>query len=242
MNRFYIPPEDWTAAASGEMSLLGDEAHHCARVFRTTPGTKIEVFNGLGEAARGEVLEASAKRVRLEIIEKSRSERLPVPITLAQAVPKGKAMEFVVQKAAEIGVERVVPLETERTVMRLAEMRNKRDKWQRVMLESCKQCGSNWLPEVSNPLKINEFSSMCDTERKLLAALTEKTARIRDFVVQAPKSVAIVIGPEGDFSPSEIEMLISTEFQPVSLGPNVLRAETAAIYGLSVLSDLVFTL
>ncbi len=239
MNRFFAPDADFS---SGRVRLLGDEAHHCSRVFRHEAGDEVEVFDGAGNSAAGRISAVSKNAVEVETGEPAFTEPLPVEITLIQAMPKAKIMDLIVQKAAEIGAASIVPVETARTVVKLADEAKKQAKWQRIALESCKQCGLNWLPKVESPAPLTQALERCAASLKLVAALSEKSRKLREIAAEspiapiAPTSVAIAIGPEGDFSPAELEILDRAEFRRLSLGPTVLRSETAAIYALSIVS------
>jgi 16S rRNA (uracil1498-N3)-methyltransferase len=159
-------------------------------------------------------------------------------------------MDLIVQKAVELGAARVVPLLSDRTVVQLevAEMAKKREKWQAVALEACKQCGQNHLPDVSAPVSPKDFVERLDKKSLLLIASLQPDARpikqvLADYSSQhgaLPREVTILVGPEGDFTPAEIALAKSHGCQPITLGPIILRTETAAIYCLSVLAHELF--
>lgn len=233
-HRFYLPPAEWSSP--DVLRLGGDEAHHCTKVFRHQPGDVIELFDGRGLAVRGRILMVSAKQVTVEVTERDPVRVLPFKLALAQAVPKGKTMDWVVQKATEIGVAEIYPMETRRAVVKLHEAKG--EKWQRTALESCKQCGRNELPVVHDGRTLEAFVKEDGAELKLVAALCDRSLRLREILASAPapKSVSLLVGPEGDFTPEELAELLERGYQPMSLGPTVLRSETAAIYALSVIS------
>lgn len=157
MARFYLPASEW-AAPSWE--LRGDEAHHAAKVLRLKQGDSCVVFDGRGRAAHAVVGGTSAQ---LRGAAGSGEECPPAPelahLTLCQAVPKGANMDLIIQKSVELGVSAIVPLLTDRTIVRLnaREAEAKRQKWQRIALEACKQCGQNTLPEVASPVPFAEW-------------------------------------------------------------------------------------
>jgi 16S rRNA (uracil1498-N3)-methyltransferase len=172
---------------------------------------------------------------------------LRAKITLGQAIPKGKNMELIVQKATELGAAGIVPLLSERTVVALGaeEASKKQEKWQRTAVEACKQSGQNWLPEVSLPQTVEKFiSSGPSADLLLIASLQPASRGIKEILAEAtelaggdrPASALVLIGPEGDFTPSETNQALTAGFLPLTLGPIVLRTETAAIYSLSVLA------
>ena len=157
MARFYLPASEW-AAPSWE--LRGDEAHHAAKVLRLKQGDSCVVFDGCGRAAHAVVAEPPRSS---GVLLAPGEECPPAPelahLTLCQAVPKGANMDLIIQKSVELGVSAIVPLLTDRTIVRLnaREAEAKRQKWQRIALEACKQCGQNTLPEVAAPVPFAEW-------------------------------------------------------------------------------------
>jgi len=242
-HRFFIRPESWTP---DRLELDQDEAHHCIDVVRAIVGQRIVVFNGRGAEAVAEISAIAKSHVELKTLQISHMPSLPCAITLAQAIPKGKNMDLIVQKGTELGVSKIVPLISERTVVQLApeEAEKKTEKWQQIVIEAGKQCGQNRLPEVVAPVTPKQFFSELDKYEIALIASLQADARglksaLSDFREQhgrRPKNVLVLIGPEGDFTPAESALARSAGCIPVSLGPIVLRTETAAIYCLSVLS------
>ncbi len=247
MHRFYIAPERWNLA---QPILEGAEAHHAVDVLRIRQGDRAVIFNGRGAEATVEVVEADRRQLNLKVLHHATSEPLTCRITLAQAIPKGKTMDLIVQKATELGVSAIVPLVSERTVVQCSpeEAERKREKWQGVVIEAGKQCGRNWLPQVTAPVAPKAF--FADAPRfdlMLIASLQNDALPPRKVLeeVQAangskPKEVLILIGPEGDFTPAEISLAKIAGCRPITLGPIVLRSETAALYTLSVLGYELF--
>lgn len=232
--RFYLPEID-------EGALTGDEAKHCSQVMRRRVGDWIRVFDGKGTEAKAEIVSISAKRVEIRVLEKQDTPSPPVSISLIQAIPKGANMELIIEKAVELGVNAIWPVLTERTVVKLdtKEAQKKQEKWQRVALEACKQCGQNWLPEVHLPEafgKILEHLPALDA--KIIAAIQPDSRSVKAILsaMPPPKSAALCIGPEGDFTPAEYVLARERGFAPMTLGPLVLRVETATLYAVSVLS------
>lgn len=238
--RFYIEPAAWNPAA---LRITGDEFHHCRDVMRCRSGERVVVFNGVGAEADVEILGLEGQAAALKTLTVSETRRPPARLTLGQAVPKGKNMDLIVQKATELGASRIVPLLSDRTVVRLdaGEAEKKREKWQRIAIEACKQCGQNWLPEVAQPVTVEQFVAKAGRpaagELRLVAALTAEARPLRAILADAehtPASATVLIGPEGDFTPAELSLAIGAGYEPLTLGPIVLRSETAAIYALSV--------
>ena len=241
-HRFYIPPERW---ALRPLVLDDAEAHHCIDVLRLGVGSRVVIFDGRGSEITAEITAVEKGRAHLKDLMSVKMESLRCAITLAQAIPKGKNMELIVQKATELGVAKIVPLLSDRAVVQLGdEVRKRQGKWQQVVIEAAKQCGQNWLPEVAAPITPKKFFAEFDRYELPLIASLQHDARsfkvtLADFREQhgrRPGSALILIGPEGDFTPAETSSAKSAGCIPVSLGPIVLRAETAAIYSLSVLA------
>ena len=228
MTRFYLADPD-------ALVLHGAEAHHAAHVLRLPAGADIELFDGLGHVVKCRIVKLDRDAIRLTALERASTPPLPCRITLATAILK-KNMDFIVQKATELGVAAIVPLVTERTVVRVAGDAAKAVRWREIALDSCKQCGNNWLPEIRQPQSLAEWlASAVAADLKLVAALQTDAAPLKLILPAGPvRSVAVLVGPEGDFSPAEYAAVRTAGFRPLTLGPLVLRADTAALYALSV--------
>src|SRR5947199_6823226 len=152
MHRFYIAPENWNPDS---LVLGGSEAHHARDVLRLQAGGRVVVFNGRGHEITAEIAKVTSGEVVVRKMYEARVPPLPCRITLAQAIPKGKNMDLIVQKAVEIGAAEVAPLISERTIVHLEakEAAPKQAKWQQVAIEAAKQSGQNWLPAVQTPGK-----------------------------------------------------------------------------------------
>lgn len=243
-HRFYLPPESWNPQAP---ALTGAEAHHAADVLRVREGETVVVFDGRGNEQAVKVVSVDRDRIEFSPGPVAKSTPLRCRVSLAQAIPKGKNMDLIVQKATELGAAAILPVLSERVIVRIEseEAESKREKWQRVAIEACKQSGQNFLPEVAMPVTMEALLSARTAEHDLmiiaslqpgarhLKALLEEHAALRG---KAPSSVLMLIGPEGDFTPAEISRAIGAGAQPMTLGPIVLRSETAALYSLSVLA------
>lgn len=232
MPRSYLPPAAWTETPF----LEGDEAKHLAQVLRIQPDQWITVFDGVGNRAEAKVLSVSRQRIDL-MLDLAESKDIPLPeITLAQAIPKGKNMDWIVQKAVELGVTRIQPLVTRHTIASPSE--SKADKWRRTALEACKQCGQDTIPVVEDPLTFEQWiAEPHEAELQLIASLAGNPKNFRETLQSHPElqSVTIAIGPEGDFSPEESESAMAAGFIPVTLGDLVLRVETATMLCLSAI-------
>src|SRR5436853_340888 len=153
MHRFYVAPEQWHADAP---VLSGSEAHHCRNVLRLKAGDKVVVFDGRGRELTAEIKSADSADIRLRKLHEAQTAPLRCQITLGQAIPKGKNMDLIVQKAVEIGAAEIAPLISERTIVDLdqKEAEQKCEKWRQVAIEAAKQCGQNWLPQLHAPRKL----------------------------------------------------------------------------------------
>ena len=243
MHRFFLPPEHCQDAS---LCLAGDEAHHAQHVVRVRSGERVAVVDGAGHEFLCEVQGYDRDKARLTVIEKRSQPAPPSQVTLLQAVPKGKLMEAIIQKATELGAFRIVPVLSERVVARLDDKEGvrKAEKWRLVAREAIKQCGSAWLPIIELPLTPNQFLARKEGIELALIASLERGSRparecFRAFEVERrrmPRSVCVWIGPEGDFTPAETDAIKTHGALPITLGRLVLRTETAAIYCLSILN------
>src|SRR5438270_8942600 len=243
MHRFYLSPEHWDPSA---LTLRGTEAHHACDVLRMKSGSRLVVFNGRGREVTAEVVDVTRGEVRLRKLHETETPPLRCRITLAQAIPKGKNMDLIVQKAVEIGAAEIAPLISERTIVDLdkKEAEQKQAKWQQIAIEAAKQCGQNWLPQLNTPRKLKDFfSDAGNFDLRLIGSLQPDAIHFKkilgDYTDQhrdRPKSVLMLVGPEGDFTPAELALAKTHGCLPITLGPIILRVEPAAIYCLSVLS------
>ena len=238
---FYLPAHAWDAAG---LRLAGDEARHCAQVTRHKAGDVVVVFDGAGRKAEARIEALGKTEVLLTLLGEHITPAPSRPLTLLQAVTKGDTFEWIIEKAVELGVQRIVPVITERTIVRLdpREAAKKHQKWQRVVLEACKQCGQAWLPEILMPGPLETaLDHAADASVRLVASLQHHAAPLRAHLPPAAATpgtaeFAVLIGPEGDFSEREHQLLADGGWRAWSLGPLVLRSETAAVCALSILS------
>ncbi|MGO8930255.1 MAG: RsmE family RNA methyltransferase [Limisphaerales bacterium] len=243
MHRFYLSPEQ---CQDTPLRLTSREAHHARHVVRVRRGERVTVVDGKGHEFLCEVREYDRDNVRLAEVERRFQPPPPSQVTLLQAVPKGRIMDAIIQKATELGVSRIVPLLSERVVGQLdnEEAIHKAEKWRLVATEAVKQCGSAWLPEVEPPMTVDQFFARKESfELPLIASLESGSRSAREYFRRfhaqrgrLPQSVCVWIGPEGDFTPVETETIKSRGALPITLGRLVLRTETAAIYCLSILN------
>jgi len=243
MHRFYLPHEH---GHDSVLTLTGREAHHGLRVVRVRRGEEVGVLDGEGHRYLCEVENTSKDAIQLKVLDKCFVEPFPYRITLVQAIPKGKVFDAIVQKATELGIFRIVPLLSERVVTQLDGDKSggKAGHWRTVAIEAIKQCGSPWLPQVEAPISVRDFVARAEPfDLSFVASLQSDSRHPREWLEafqqrqkRKPASLCVWVGPEGDFTAGEIDAAKAVGVVPVTLGPLVLRSETAAIYCLSVLN------
>jgi len=230
------------AIMSGEAVQLGaDESRHLRSVLRIAVGEEIGLLDGFGHKRQAVVTEVRKAGVFCEM--RGSVETLPRPsvnITLFQCVAKASRMDWLIEKAVEVGVSTIIPVVSSRSVVRIA-TGEKQDRWQRIAESALRQCGEGWLPEIESPVKWDAtLESLKKFEgRVFVGALSGSTRPLGDVLVEMRatgrrENIGWLIGPEGDFSPDELESVLELPCTtPVSLGPQVLRVETAALFGVS---------
>jgi 16S rRNA (uracil1498-N3)-methyltransferase len=243
MHRFHLPPEN---CRGNLLRLDGREAHHALHVLRLQRGERVTVLDGAGGEWLCDVENAAKDALMLAVKERKSFPAPRCPVTLLVAVPKGKIIEDIIQKAVELGAFRIVPLLTERVITHLDRdgAEQKREKWQQVAIEAIKQCGAVWLPKVAAPVSLKEFLAGGEKPEFMLVGSLQTERRhprewLGDFQQQhgrLPQSVGVWIGPEGDFTLAELQAIEATGAKPITLGSLTLRVETAAIYCLSFLN------
>ena len=238
MPRFYCPPP---LPLGGLFDLPPEAAHHAARVLRLRAGSRVEIFDGLGNECHGLIAELSGKRVIVgDITASSANRESPLQIVLAQAMSSSEKMDWVIQKATELGVTEIQPLDTERSVARLSAERaaKRREHWRQVAISACEQCGRNVLPEIHAPLDIIAWlQQMNELSGTKLILLPQGAASLHSL--EKPQGeVVLLIGAEGGFTQAESDSALRCGFTPIRLGARVLRTETAAVAGLAALQTL----
>jgi 16S rRNA (uracil1498-N3)-methyltransferase len=220
--RFYVN----RPLAIGQVSLEGPEAHHLAAVCRLRPGDAVCLFNGDGRQYPAEVLDIDRRTVTLQVQSVESPEReLPFQLEVAVPLPKGDRAQFLVEKLTELGVTRLVPLRTARSIVHPGE--NKQEKLKRWVIEASKQCGRNVLMEIA---ALADWETYCCHENLPQLRWIAHPESKRDMTALPKVSgLAAAVGPEGGFTPAEVEMALASGWQPIGLGPRVLRVETAAI-------------
>jgi 16S rRNA (uracil1498-N3)-methyltransferase len=238
MQRFYCPQPD-------SLTLDAEESHHCLHVLRHQIGDLCTVFDGQGREWKVKITGTSAERVTFQKLAEARTPAPRQRVCLAQAITKNKSMDLIIQKATELGVSELAPLQSDRSVPQVDDdqIEKRQEKWRQMTIEAAKQCGQNYLPHWQPLRKTKAF--LPETRAyglKLIASLQPEAQPLKRILRESAEplknnpSIVVMIGPEGDFTPAEIGEARAQGFLPVSLGPIILRSETAAFYLLSALA------
>jgi 16S rRNA (uracil1498-N3)-methyltransferase len=218
-------------------TIEGDAANHIARVLRLEPGAPLTVFDGRGGEYSARIESLRKNAVIIEVQERSPTSReSSLSLTLAQGVSRGERMDWVVQKATELGVTAIVPVLTERTVVKLDARQSERKltHWQGIAVAACEQSGRDKLPDIVAPLALHDFLRGIDLQTTRLLLSPTGTQRVTDL--KAPeRKVIVLIGPEGGLAETEQRAAIGAGFLAVRMGPRILRTETAAVAALTLL-------
>jgi len=237
MPRFYCPQP---LAVGAVIELPQDTAHH-VHVLRMAPGDGITLFNGQGGEFAATLVELGKRRASAEVKAFSpREAELPYALTLAQALPEGSKMDWIVEKAVELGVTAIQPLQSQRCVVKLSEERaaKKLAHWNAIMAAAAEQCGRNRLPHLADPADFGPWLGQPLLHPRIL--LTPRaTQSLSDWARHHPaQSVTLVIGPEGGFSEAEEALACTAGVLPLSIGPRVLRTETAGLAAVAALNGI----
>jgi len=234
--RFFITPDQ---VQSGRVSIIGDDVRHITTVLRMKPGNELLLSDGQGCEYQVRIVVAGKQEVLTEIIESRRRETLGPRITLGQGLPKSDKMDWIVQKATELNVSSIVPLVTERTIVKIRDEEKRIARWQKIAREAAMQSDRTDIPKVE---AICQFTDFLSTQHSALSTLLllpweEGTEPIKNVLTKNAdvRHIVVLIGPEGGFSKPEAEAAKERGFRLVSLGPNILRTETAAIAALAMI-------
>jgi 16S rRNA (uracil1498-N3)-methyltransferase len=213
-------------------------SHHLNKVLRMQVGRELIVFNGLGGEYLSTIESMTKKNVCVMLTQFNAENReSPLDLELAIGISRGDRMEWVLQKATELGVTTITPLVTERTEVKLSSERadKKMERWQQTIISACEQCQRNMLPRLNTPILVNDWVAQCNAELKCVLHHREHKGFPQNKKIT---SVALLIGPEGGLSEAEINGAIQQEFLPLTLGPRVLRTETAPVAAISLVQYL----
>jgi 16S rRNA (uracil1498-N3)-methyltransferase len=229
MNRFYL-----SNPVAGKTATITDasQLHHLRDVVRLKAGDEITVFDNLGTEYSGIVTAVDRVHAEIDIRGNKPAGGQKLKVAIACSIPKKGKIDDIIDKLTQIGVHNIIPLETERGIVKLDEDGNARiERWRKIALNAAEQSGRRTLPVISPVLSLKQVLELAgDYDLKLIPTLTGVTRPIKEVVAGAkPSAIMALIGPEGDFSPAEVARAVEVGFIPVSLGETVLRVETAAI-------------
>lgn len=241
MTRIFLPPENLTAK---QIRITGDQARHLGTVLRVQPNDILTIFDGLGHRYTCKIVTAQKKEILVELIRKEPcSAESPLAITLAQGIPKGEKMDLIVQKSTELGVTKIIPLYTEHSQVRHTE---KIERWRKIALSAAQQSGREKIPEISEPLDFKKFLLSLQTgsivskgqsHTGILFFEGHRERGLGDILKEFrnKKELSLLIGPEGGFSRDEVYSAVHHGFIQASLGPRIIRSETAPITAISII-------
>lgn len=244
MYRFFINEEN--IFDDGQILIIGDDVRHITRSLRLEPGDEVMVSDGQGTDYRVELTEFSLEQVTCKVLERTRSKGEPaIEVTLFQGLPKGDKLDLITQKCTEIGIHQIIPVETSRTIVKLNDKKAERrlERWQKIAEEAAKQSDRGQIPTLGPILSWKEaVKQIKDAGYDLVLVPWEeaKDQSVRQVVQkeredQTVQRIAYVVGPEGGLSQEEIHALIKAGAHPVTLGPRILRTETAGFVLLTIL-------
>ena len=234
LTRVHVPAP---LAAGARHAIEGEAANHISRVLRLRLGDPLTLFDGQGGEHAARIEEFRRNAVIVAVGDREPADReSSLSLTLAQGVSRGERMDWVVQKATELGATRIVPVLTDRTVVRLDSRQSARklQHWQGIAVSACEQSGRNRLPDVVAPLGLHDFLRGVDMKTTRVLLSPAGTQRVTDLKVPE-RRIVVLIGPEGGLTDTEQHSAVGAGFVAVKLGPRVLRTETAAIAALTLL-------
>jgi 16S rRNA (uracil1498-N3)-methyltransferase len=235
MRRFFLASPLLT---EDQIDLPADILKHL-QVLRLSPGARIELLDGQGLSCRCELLALDKKGGRVQILERFRVSETALPITLYQGLPKAEKLELVLQKGTELGITRFCPTICQRsqhTDRKAAGPRQAR--WDKIVREASRQSGKGLLPQVDAPALLSRQLEACRADLRLVPWEEASTPLVAALPQNPPRDVAVLIGPEGGLSGEEVELAVRYDFLPVSLGPRILRTETAGFAVAGILQYL----
>ncbi len=226
---------DQTFDTDSTIALTDQQSHYLSRVLRVRVSDPVIAFDGKGTSCSATISSLNKNGGTLELGQSLQHEPNPaLAVTLIQAIAKGEKMDWIMQKATELGATTLQPVVTDRTVVKLNpdKVTRRVQRWQSVVVNACEQCNRNHLPVVQEPTSLNEALQRCTANRKLV--LTLDAEKKLSQVTKPDGSVALVVGPEGGLDKHEIAQAMALGFEAVGLGPRTLRTETAAITSLAM--------
>jgi 16S rRNA (uracil1498-N3)-methyltransferase len=247
--RLFLAPEQ---LSTDKITITGDQARHLALVLRAQPGDKITIMDGQGYKYECRLISVHKKEVVAEVLNKTTySVESPLSITLAQGIAKGDKMDFVIQKSTELGVNRIIPVITEYSQVKHT---HKVQRWRKIALSAAQQSGRDKVPEILEPITLEEYLSQQlspaaqgyiedikgvkpDSYIRIILSENYKKRAFKEILsgLKENRRVIVLVGPEGGFSQEEISAAVEKDFIEVSIGPRILRTETAPLAALSII-------
>jgi 16S rRNA (uracil1498-N3)-methyltransferase len=237
MARFYVPQP---RIQNGMLKIEGDEVKHIRKVLRLRAGDEIVVFDGLGKELKGTIVKEGLSSVVIRIQNIFSTKRdSPLEVTLAQSLLKGEKMDYLIQKATELGVKEIIPFFSSRSVPLLEKSRRlkRHHRWERIGVEASKQCGRGSVPKIGPLQNYSDMLQVASKEDLRLILWERGGIGLKEILERSKerRKVFFIIGPEGGFNQQEIDEAKRVGFTPVALGRRILRAETASLCFLSIL-------
>lgn len=234
MRRFFVSPP---SLQQDRVSLEGDTLHHLSKVLRLTIGEEIILLDGCGNLCQCRLESLGRKSGEALVLRRWQESERVLPVQLLQSLPKGDKMELILQKGTELGVTEFVPVLAGRSTPRLVADReeSRRQRWERIIQEAARQCQRPMLPRLAPAITLTEALAACTAELRLLPWEEESRPLASVLPQRPPASAAVLIGPEGGFSAAEAAEAGAAGFVPVSLGPRILRSETAGFVVTTIL-------
>jgi 16S rRNA (uracil1498-N3)-methyltransferase len=233
--RIYTPED---LVLNGRLDLDSQASTHLVKVLRLNEGAELRLFNGDGYEYLAQITVANKKNAQIEISKVlSTDSKVSFPLHLGQVISKGDRMDFTIQKATELGITDITPLWSERCDVRLKgeRLEKKMEHWKKIAISACEQSGRNTLPTLHPAMNYNDWAGSVEAETKLVLHTRDQKPLAE---IKAPASVALLVGPEGGITDVEVEYCIQQGFIGLTLGPRILRTETAALAALSLFQYL----
>lgn len=241
MSKFFIEPEN---IFEEKIIITGEDVKHIKNVLRSKPGDEIVLSNGNGIDYIVKIDSLEAEQIITSIIKSFINENEPpIEVTLFQGIPKADKMDYIIQKCVELGVKKIVPVITDRTIVKIENQKDaikKTERWQKIVQEAAKQCNRGIIPIVALPMKFDEALKLAaEAEFSIIPYEKEMENGLKGLLKNRYENISVIIGPEGGFSENEIKDAVNKGIKPVTLGPRILRTETA---GIAVMSILMYEL